>query len=67
MSNEEREAREAYVMKLMNLPFGVTAYDLKTIIEAVKAKTCLLPVLEAIIYVLDTHTVGHKRKATLLT
>src|ERR1043165_75643 len=43
MSNEEREIREAYVMKLTNLPFGVTAYDLKTLIEAVKAKTCLLP------------------------
>src|ERR1043165_4627565 len=43
MSNEEREIREAYVMKLTNLPFRVTAYDLKTIIEAVKAKTCLLP------------------------
>ena len=43
MSNKKWEAREAYVMKLINLPLGVTAYDLKMIIKAVKAKTCLLP------------------------
>ena len=55
MSNEEREIREAHVMKLTNLPFGVTAYDLKTLIEAVKQKLVFYPVLEAIIRVLDTH------------
>ena len=55
MSNGEREIREAYVIKLMNLPFRMTAYDLKMLIEAVKAKLVYYPIPEAIIHDLDTH------------
>jgi len=40
---EERERRMIHTLKLSNLPFAITAYDLKEVIEQTRAKTCVLP------------------------
>lgn len=43
MTKEEREHRMMHTLKLSNLPFAITAYDLKEVIEQTGAKTCVLP------------------------
>ena len=43
MSGEERAFRNKYTLKLANLPFGITAYDLLEVFNTVKAKTCFIP------------------------
>ena len=43
MSGEERVFRNKYTLKLANLPFGITAYDLLKVFNIVKAKTCFIP------------------------
>jgi len=42
MSGEERAFRNKYTLKLANLPFGITAYDLLEVFNIVKAKTCFI-------------------------
>ena len=51
---EERERRMMHTLKLSNLPFAITAYDLKEVIEQTKAKTCVLPCTRVIIQDNDT-------------
>ena len=51
MSGEERAFRNKYTLKLANLPFGITAYDLLEVFNTVKAKTCFIP--ELVISTLD--------------
>jgi len=43
ITKEERERRMMHTLKLSNLPFAITAYDLKEVIEQTRAKTCVLP------------------------
>ena len=43
MSGEERAFHNKYTLKLANLPFGITAYDLLKVFNTVKAKTCFIP------------------------
>jgi RNA recognition motif. (a.k.a. RRM, RBD, or RNP domain) len=40
---EEIEQRNRFTAKLTNLPFGITAFDLKEIIEKTNAKICFIP------------------------
>ena len=35
--------RNRFTLKLVNLPFGITAFDLKQVIEETKAKICFIP------------------------
>ena len=43
ITKEEITARNAFTVKLANLPFGITAYDLLEIVERTKAKGCFIP------------------------
>jgi len=43
VTGEEIEKRNQWTVKLANLPFGITAFDLKEILEATKAKICFIP------------------------
>ena len=42
-TKEDIDKRNQYVAKLANLPFGITAYDLRELIEKINAKTCFIP------------------------
>nr|CAG8613212.1 10297_t:CDS:1 [Entrophospora candida] len=42
-NKEEASARENHVVKIANLPYGTTAYDLDEIMKTVNAKTCIIP------------------------
>jgi RNA recognition motif-containing protein len=43
ITGEEIEMRNRFTLKLANLPFGITAFDLKQVIEETKAKICFIP------------------------
>lgn len=43
ITGEEIEQRNQWTAKLTSLPFGITAFDLKDIIVATKAKICFIP------------------------
>ena len=43
ISGEEIEMRNRFTLKLANLPFGITAFDLKQVIEETNAKICFIP------------------------
>ena len=43
VTREEIEQRNTHTLKLSNLPFGITAYDLKELLTKVNAKTCFIP------------------------
>ncbi len=43
VTGEEIEQRNKWTAKLTSLPFGITAFDLKDIILATKAKICFIP------------------------
>ena len=42
-TKEDFKKRNEFTLKLANLPFGITAFDLKDLVEMVKAKTCFIP------------------------
>src|SRR4051812_42436657 len=42
MSGEERAFRNKYTLKLTNLSFRITAYDLLEVFNTVKVKTCFI-------------------------
>ena len=42
-TNEIKQERDQYVLKLTNLPPGTTGYDLKYVIDNCKARTCYIP------------------------
>jgi len=43
VTKTEIDARNEFTLKLTNLPFGTTAYDLKELLKKVDAKTCFIP------------------------
>ena len=42
-TRQEIEERNRNTVKLTDLPFGTTAYDIKSLLDKVKAKTCFIP------------------------
>ena len=43
VSKEEIDRRNKFTAKLANLPFGITAVDLKELLVTIKARTCFIP------------------------
>src|SRR5579859_2407818 len=43
ITKEEIIGRNTFAVKLANLPFGITAYDLLEIVNRTKAKGCFIP------------------------
>ena len=54
ITKEERECRMMHTLKLSNLPFAITAYDLKEVIEQTKLKRVYYHVRGVIIQDNDT-------------
>src|SRR6266516_2063059 len=43
ITKEDKDLRYAHVLKLANIPFGITAYNLKDLLTEINAQTCLFP------------------------
>src|SRR5579859_2811167 len=43
ITRDEIENRNRHMVKLANLPFGITSYDLMEIVERTRAKGCFIP------------------------